>query len=100
MLSSAGPGRPSPYPRARSTRVESEAWPERDVVSPWSPPAEIRRLLEMDVSVQDPLLDEDGSLLRRGVLDGLDCLSESTGSILSKLDWAAIENMLASEEDL
>ncbi|RXN00008.1 hypothetical protein EOD39_10435 [Acipenser ruthenus] len=100
MLSSAGPGRPSPYPRARSTRVETEAWPERDVVSPWSPPAEIRRLLEMDVSVQDPLLDEDGSLLRRGDLDGLDCLSESTGSILSKLDWAAIENMLASEEDL
>ncbi|XP_041110948.1 ciliogenesis and planar polarity effector 1 isoform X3 [Polyodon spathula] len=100
VLSNAGLGRPSPYPRARSTRVETETWPERDVVSPWSPPAEIRRLLEMDGSLQNPLLDEDGSPLRRGNLDGLDCLSESTGSILSKLDWAAIENMLASEEDL
>ncbi|XP_058841412.1 ciliogenesis and planar polarity effector 1-like [Acipenser ruthenus] len=111
MLSSAGPGRPSPYSRARSTRVETEAWPERDVVSPWSPPAEIRRLLEMNGSVQvrgaDPSetrhcypLLEDGSPLRRGDLDGLDRLSESTGRILSKQDWAAIENMLASEEDL
>ncbi|XP_039606484.1 ciliogenesis and planar polarity effector 1 isoform X3 [Polypterus senegalus] len=74
--------------RKTDAQKETEVQTERNVVSPWNPPAEIRKLLEMD---QDYFPHDSLS-------PDVDGLSESTGSILSKLDWAAIEKMVASEE--
>ncbi|XP_061118020.1 uncharacterized protein LOC133141463 [Conger conger] len=75
---------------------------DEQLLSPWNPPLEIRRLLG---------LDNQGSVEERsgapgsgaGVwLKGLDrdSPSESTGSILSKLDWTAIEKMVAEEDQV
>ncbi|XP_051972738.1 ciliogenesis and planar polarity effector 1 [Xyrauchen texanus] len=68
------------------TRVEEDP-DERDAVSPWSPPADVRRILGFEVPNNRPCFDP----LRD--LDGLDGLSDSTGSILSRLDWDAIEKL-------
>ncbi|XP_035391703.1 ciliogenesis and planar polarity effector 1 [Electrophorus electricus] len=66
---------------------------KREVVSPWDIPLEIRRILGLDSKDQ-------GRSLLEGDRDKLDTLSQSTGSMLSKLDWAAIEKIVAGEEEM
>ncbi|XP_041753988.2 ciliogenesis and planar polarity effector 1 isoform X1 [Coregonus clupeaformis] len=77
---------------AREQRETEER--EEEVVSPWNPPPEICRLLGLENSE-----GQGGAVARAGGagLDILDTLSESTGSILSQLDWAAIESIVAAE---
>ncbi|KAL7848306.1 hypothetical protein AOLI_G00230240 [Acnodon oligacanthus] len=66
---------------------------ERDVVSPWDTPLKIRRILGLqDHDVEQDQVEYDQ--------DRLETLSESTGSMLSKLDWAAIERIVAEEEEV
>ncbi|XP_053310526.1 ciliogenesis and planar polarity effector 1 [Spea bombifrons] len=70
---------------------------ERDVVSPWEVPDEINKILN---SHRDSILSQ-GSLFNADDLSHnpkLDNSSESTSSLLSKLDWKAIEDMVASIE--
>uniref|UniRef100_H3AN04 Ciliosis and planar polarity effector complex subunit 1 n=1 Tax=Latimeria chalumnae TaxID=7897 RepID=H3AN04_LATCH len=91
---------PGPYNKISRMKEDStDVQSERELLSPWSPPDDIKRILEKDDTLlqQDPLFCEDNDP-RFGIanLDGMDNLSESTGSILSKLDWNDIENMLAS----
>ncbi|NXU00451.1 CPLN1 protein, partial [Buphagus erythrorhynchus] len=56
---------------------------DRDVVSPWTVPDDIQRILQ---DTHDSIVNTDS-------------VSESTGSILSKLDWNAVEAMIADVED-
>ncbi|XP_053501766.1 ciliogenesis and planar polarity effector 1 isoform X4 [Ictalurus furcatus] len=74
-----------------ASRLEDKE--ERDVVSPWSVPREIRRILGLDSSAEEQGLVDDG-------VDWKDALSQSTSSILSKMDWAAIERIAAGEGDV
>ncbi|XP_019373489.1 PREDICTED: protein JBTS17 isoform X1 [Gavialis gangeticus] len=72
---------------------------ERESLSPWSIPDDIQRILR----------DHSGSFFEGSVpydddcpplgTDDIDNVSESTGSILSKLDWNAVEAMVANVED-
>ncbi|KYO29011.1 hypothetical protein Y1Q_0009826 [Alligator mississippiensis] len=72
---------------------------ERESLSPWSIPDDIQRIL----------CDHSGSFFEGSVpydddclplsTDDIDNVSESTGSILSKLDWNAVEAMVANVED-
>ncbi|NXI96053.1 CPLN1 protein, partial [Psophia crepitans] len=85
---------------AASVQTESvDQETTRDIVSPWTVPDDIQRILEdthdslFQVSAQHPV-----SFSRLGIID-TDGVSESTGSILSKLDWSAVEAMIADVEE-
>ncbi|NXR02601.1 CPLN1 protein, partial [Sagittarius serpentarius] len=91
-------------PPCVATAVQTEGVDQegdRDIVSPWTVPDDIQRIL------QDPhdSLFQQASALHPGSFSPLDIvdtdgISESTGSILSKLDWNAIEAMVADVEDM
>ncbi|KAF4082340.1 hypothetical protein AMELA_G00150710 [Ameiurus melas] len=77
-------------PREASRSEDKE---ERDAMSPWSVPREIRRILGLDSSAEEQSLVHDD-------VDRKDTLSQSASSILSKMDWAAIERIAAGEGDI
>nr|XP_046231509.1 ciliogenesis and planar polarity effector 1 isoform X2 [Scatophagus argus] len=75
---------------------------EEQEVNVWDPTSGLNRLLLPKESsiVAAGLLSEQDDGARAGVsdLDWLDNLSETGSSNLSKIDWAAIERMVAAEE--
>ncbi|XP_018423756.1 PREDICTED: uncharacterized protein LOC108796743 [Nanorana parkeri] len=82
--------------KATSPQVPVQEEYDRDIVSPWELPEEIHRIL---YSSQNSIISQ-GSM---GLQDNShnanrDNASDSTGSILSKLDWKAIEDLVASVE--
>ncbi|XP_060918031.1 ciliogenesis and planar polarity effector 1 [Labrus mixtus] len=80
----------------RKTRME-----ETTELNTWEPTSELDMLLGQEEAnrVGAGLLEEQDDRCRAGVsdMDWLDNLSE-TGSTLSKIDWAAIERMVAAED--
>ncbi|NXP18855.1 CPLN1 protein, partial [Scytalopus superciliaris] len=85
-----------------ATAVQTEGIDEesdRDIGSPWTVPDDIQRILQ----------DSHDSLFQASALHRVSCsplgsintdsVSESTGSILSKLDWNAVEALIADVED-
>ncbi|XP_032941401.1 ciliogenesis and planar polarity effector 1 isoform X4 [Catharus ustulatus] len=72
---------------------------DRDVVSPWTVPDDIQRILQdtHDSMFQAPAVHGMSSSPLSSI--NTDSVSESTGSILSKLDWNAVEAMIADVED-
>ncbi|NWV96273.1 CPLN1 protein, partial [Machaerirhynchus nigripectus] len=89
-------------PPQAATAVQTEGIDldtDRDVVSPWTVPEDIQRILQ----------DTHDSMFQASAVHGMsfsplgsismDSVSESTGSILSKLDWNAVEAMIADVED-
>ncbi|NXB75914.1 CPLN1 protein, partial [Donacobius atricapilla] len=72
---------------------------DRDVVSPWTVPDDIQRILQ---DTHDSMLQASAvhsmSFSPFGSINA-DSVSDSTGSILSKLDWNAVEAMIADVED-
>ncbi|NXH92347.1 CPLN1 protein, partial [Edolisoma coerulescens] len=72
---------------------------DRDIVSPWTVPEDIQRILQdtHDSVFQGPAVH--GMTFSPLGSINMDSVSESTGSILSKLDWNAVEAMIADVED-
>ncbi|NWV54862.1 CPLN1 protein, partial [Daphoenositta chrysoptera] len=90
-------------PPQGATAVQTEGldWDtDRDVVSPWTVPEDIQRILQdtHDSMFQQASAVHGRSFSPLGSID-MDSVSDSTGSILSKLDWNAVEAMIADVED-
>ncbi|XP_045922847.1 ciliogenesis and planar polarity effector 1 isoform X1 [Micropterus dolomieu] len=75
---------------------------EREEVNLWEPTSEFNRHLAQEEStiILAERLDEQDNGARAVVseMDWLDNFSETGSSVLSKIDWAAIERMVAAEE--
>ncbi|NWI83475.1 CPLN1 protein, partial [Dryoscopus gambensis] len=87
-------------PPQAATAVQTEGVDldtDRDVVSPWTVPEDIQRILQDDSMFQACAV-HGMSFSPLGSIN-MDSVSESTGSILSKLDWNAVEAMIADVED-
>ncbi|XP_060764829.1 ciliogenesis and planar polarity effector 1 isoform X4 [Neoarius graeffei] len=84
----------------KAVRQQEESWledkEERDVVSPWDVPPVIRRILGLDSQAKEQTIQ---GLVENNDDDWLGALSESTSSILCKMDWEAIERMAAEGGD-
>ncbi|NXC27440.1 CPLN1 protein, partial [Campylorhamphus procurvoides] len=73
---------------------------DRDIGSPWTVPDDIQRILrDSHDSFFQASARHRASFSPLGSIN-MDSVSESTGSILSKLDWNAVEAMIADVEDV
>nr|XP_056704145.1 ciliogenesis and planar polarity effector 1 [Euleptes europaea] len=86
--------------RFTSTDITTQATEEsEEEVSGWSIPDEIQRMLygSSHFHLEGPLPPKDSFSMVS--INNLDSVSESTSSILSKLDWNAVEAMIANLEE-